>query len=84
MKILAWILLLFYILVSVLWIANSPHLFSTYGFIIWIISVLLGFVAYKQLKGSDLVKNLILYSSYFMVFLMIATLMVHLAVTSMP
>lgn len=84
MKELAWALLLFYLLVTVFWIANSPYLFSLWGTIIWLISIVLGFIAYKQIKEPKIIKKLVLYSSFFMVFLLIVTGLIHWAVTSMP
>ena len=84
MKGLAWVLMLFYLLVTVFWLANSPYLFSLWGVIIWLTSILLGFVAYKQIKEPKIIRKLILYSSSFMVFLVIVTGLIYLAVTSMP
>ncbi|WP_181351300.1 hypothetical protein [Thalassobacillus sp. CUG 92003] len=84
MKGLAWALMLFYLLVTVLWIANSAYLFSTLGVIIWLISIVLGFIAYKQIKEKNTIRKLVLYSSSFMVFLLVVTGLIELAVTSMP
>lgn len=84
MKGLACILIIFYLLVTALWIANSPFLFSMRGVIIWLFSIVLGFVAYKRIKEPRIIKKLILYSSSFMVFLVIVTGLIHFAVTSMP
>lgn len=84
MKLLAWVLLPFYLLVTIFWIANSPYLFSLGGITIWIISIILGFVAYKQIEESNIIRKLILYSSSFMVFLVILTILIYWTVTSMP
>jgi hypothetical protein len=85
MRGLAWFLMLFYFVVTSFWIANSQFLFSAWGLIIWLISILLGFIAYKQIKGKTIVvRKLMLYSTSFMVFLLILTGLIHLAVTSMP
>lgn len=84
MRGLAWFLMLFYLVVTAFWIANSPYLFSMWGVIIWLISIVLGFIAYKQLKEKNIIKKLILYSTSFMVFLLILTGLIELAVTSMP
>ncbi|WP_168714405.1 hypothetical protein [Niallia nealsonii] len=83
MKVLAWGLMFFYLLITVFWIANSPHLFSLGGVILWLTSIVLGFITYKQLKEPKLIKKLLLYSSSFMVFLVIVTGLIYLAVTSM-
>jgi len=84
MKVFVWILISFYLLVTVSWIANSPYLISWWGVSIWFISIVLGFIAYKQLKASTILKKIILYSSAFMVFLVLVTGLIQLAVTSMP
>ncbi|RDW16596.1 hypothetical protein CWR48_16285 [Oceanobacillus arenosus] len=84
MKGLAWGLMLFYLLVIAFWVANSPYLFSLWGIVIWLISIVLGFVVYEQIKEPKIIRKLILYSSSFMVFLVIVTGLIHFAVTSMP
>ncbi|CQR48077.1 hypothetical protein BN1058_02421 [Paraliobacillus sp. PM-2] len=84
MKGFAWGIMLFYLLVTVFWIANSPYLFSLWGLISWFISIILGFVVFKQIKQPNMVRKLILYSTSFMVFLVILTGFIELAVTSMP
>lgn len=84
MKGLAWVLILYYSLVTVLWIANSPYLFSIWGVIIWLVSIVLGYAVYKQIKEKNIIKHLMLYSTSFMVFLLIVTGLIHLVVTSMP
>ena len=84
MKGLSCILMFFYLLVTVSWVANSPYLFSLWGVIIWLISIILGFFAYKQIKEPKIIRKLILYSSSFMVFFVIVTGLIYLAVTSMP
>ena len=84
MKLLAWVLLPFYLLVTIFWIANSPYLFSLWGISIWTTSIILGFVAYKQIKEPNIIRKLILYSSSFMVFLVILTILIYWTVTSMP
>ena len=62
MKGLAWVLLVFYLFVTILWVSNSPYLFSMLGVTSRLISILLGFIAYKQLKEKNTIKQLILYS----------------------
>jgi len=84
MKGLAWGLMLFYLLVIAFWVANSPYLFSLWGIVIWLISIVLGFAVYEQIKEPKIIRKLILYSSSFMVFLVIVTGLIHFAVTSMP
>lgn len=84
MKGLAWVLILYYSLVTVLWIANSPYLFSIWGVIIWLVLIVLGYIVYKQIKEKNIIKHLMLYSTSFMVFLLIVAGLIHLVVTSMP
>ena len=84
MKQLAGFLILFYLLVSGFWLANSPYLFSFWGLLIWFISIALGFITYKLIEESTVIKKLVLYTSSFMVFLVLVTGLIHLAVTSMP
>ncbi len=84
MKILSWFLLFFHFIVGIFWIANSGILFSLFGMIIWIISIMSGFILYKQIREPKWVKKLVLYSSFFMIFLVLATVLIHLAVSSMP
>ncbi|UOQ83434.1 hypothetical protein [Gracilibacillus salinarum] len=84
MKRLAWVLMLFHLFVSVLWLANSPYLFSVLGMIIWFIAIVLGFIAYKQIKDKNMTRKLILYSSSFMFFLLVVTSLIEIAISSMP
>ncbi len=84
MKGLAWALMLFYLLVTVFWIANSPYLFSMRGIVIWLISIVLGFIVYKQIKEKNIIRKLMLYSTSLMLFLLIVTGLIHWTVTSMP
>ncbi|WP_158638472.1 hypothetical protein [Metabacillus litoralis] len=84
MRGLACFLMLFYLVVTAFWVANSQFLFSVWGLIIWLISILLGFIAYKQIKEKNIVRKLMLYSTSFMVFLLLLTGLIHFAVTSMP
>jgi uncharacterized membrane protein YbhN (UPF0104 family) len=84
MKAIAWVLMIFYLIVTGFWIANSSYLFSIWGVIMWLISIVLGFIAYKQFKEQNIIRQLVLYSTSFMVFLLVVTGLIHLAVTSMP
>lgn len=84
MKQLAWFLLFFHLIILIFWVANSVYLFSLWGVIIWIASIILGFVAFKQLKETNIVKKLIMTSSCFMVFLVIVTIAIFFTTNSMP
>ncbi|EDL66464.1 hypothetical protein BSG1_03890 [Bacillus sp. SG-1] len=83
MKGLTVFLMFFHILITVFWLANSSYLFSLWGVFVWLTSIVLGFVAYKQMKEPVIVKTLILISSAFMVFLLIISGLILWAVTSM-
>ncbi|MBM7661046.1 putative membrane protein [Bacillus mesophilus] len=84
MKSFAWVLAVFYSFITILWIANSPYLFSLWGLIIWLVSIVLGVFVYKKLKEGYILRKFILYSSFFMVFLIVLTAFIHLATSSMP
>ena len=84
MKLLAWFLLLFHLIILIFWVANSVYLFSLWGVIIWIASIVLGFVAFKQMKEINILKKLIMISSYFMFFLVLVTIVIFLTTNSMP
>ncbi|PPA71706.1 hypothetical protein [Jeotgalibacillus proteolyticus] len=84
MKKLAWFLLFFYLVITVLWIANSLYLFTLIGVVAWVILIISGFIIYKKLKEKELITLLLLYSSFFMLFLLILTIIIQLTVSSMP
>ncbi|MFB4165512.1 hypothetical protein ACE1TI_17295 [Alteribacillus sp. JSM 102045] len=84
MKFLAWSLLLFHLVILIFWIANSGYLFSFFGVPVWIVSIALGLVAYKQIKETAIVKKLIIGSSFFMIFLLLVAALIHFTVKSMP
>ena len=83
MKGFMWIIITFYLFVTVLWIANSPYLFSAWGMSAWGSSIVLGFMLYSKVRGN-FQKKVLIYSTYFMVFLVIVTGLIHATVTSMP
>ncbi|MDQ0232476.1 putative membrane protein [Metabacillus malikii] len=84
MKGFVFVLLLLYTSITILWIVNSPLLHSLWGIMIWIILIVIGFIAYYQITKNSILKLLILYSCYFMVFLVCVTGIIHVAVSSMP
>ena len=84
MKQLAWFLLLFHSIILILWVMNSGYLFSLWGVVVWLTSIIVGFSTYKLIKGSDIVKKLILASSYFMFFLVVVTVAIFFTTSSMP
>ncbi|WP_431803170.1 hypothetical protein [Halobacillus andaensis] len=79
-----WSLMLIYLSVTLLWISNSSYLFSQWGVAVWLLSTVSGFLIYKQVKENRILKKLVMYSTSFMVFLLIVTGLIHIAVTSMP
>ncbi|WP_223702145.1 hypothetical protein [Sutcliffiella deserti] len=84
MRVFAWILITFYLIITVFWIANSPYLFSTWGVSVWLVSIVFGLITYKQVNENNFLRKLVLYSTSFMVFLLIVTGLIHLVVSSMP
>lgn len=80
----AYSLLLFYLVITILWINNSKYLFSLFGVIVWLISIGLGSMTYLNLKKKTMIKLPLLYAILFMVFLLILSGLIELAVNSMP
>jgi hypothetical protein len=77
------VLILFYLLIVVLWIANSQYLFSFEGVTGWLLTIMLGFVVHKQLSDIFL-KRLIKISNYIMLFLVAITAAIFYITSSMP
>ncbi|MFC3040845.1 hypothetical protein ACFOGI_11355 [Virgibacillus xinjiangensis] len=84
MNIIVSILMLFHLFVTICWIANSAFLFSVWGLTVWVLSILLGFIAYKRINEHNIARKPLLYSTAFMAFLLLLTGWIHLTVSSMP
>lgn len=84
MRVFSWVLMALYILIGLLWIANSSFLFSTWGITIWLLLTVLGFIVYKLTKEKDMVRTLLLYLAVVMVFLLIIAGTIYLTTGSMP
>ncbi|MBY6024538.1 hypothetical protein CHN50_19680 [Priestia aryabhattai] len=83
MKIFAWFLILFHIAVALFWIGNSSYLFSKSGLFCWVFSIVVGYLMYKKQKQKNFTRKILLSSSTFMVFLIIFTGLIEVAVSSM-
>lgn len=84
MKNFVWFLILFHLFITISWIANSMYLFTFWGIIIWLACIVFGFTAYKRIKQHNTLSKIILYSSTFMIFLLVITGLIHVTVSSMP
>lgn len=84
MKIPASGLILLHAVILLLWIMNSGYLFSKMGIAIWISTVAVGFIVQKQLSEPIWLKNILLSSSIFMVFLCVISIGIFFVTSSMP
>ncbi|CDQ21558.1 hypothetical protein SAMN05192559_11141 [Halobacillus karajensis] len=84
MRVLNGAFILSYLVISVLWVINSPYLFTLSGITIWIALILAGAFFYTIWNGLLLERRLLLVLGGWMVFLVLATLFIHLAQSSMP
>jgi hypothetical protein len=77
------VLILIYLLIVVLWIANSQYLFSFGGVTFWLLTIILGFVV-NNLLSDVFLKKLIKISNYIMLFLVAITAAIFYITSSMP
>ncbi len=68
-----------YLIITVLWMANSSLLFSEGGIAVWILALLLGGFVYRKKRN-----RIILVSACFMTFLLSLTILIELITSSMP
>ncbi|OHR63621.1 hypothetical protein HMPREF3291_16300 [Bacillus sp. HMSC76G11] len=68
-----------YLIITVLWMANSSLLFSEGGIAVWILTLLLGGFVYRKKRN-----RIILVSACFMTFLLSLTILIELITSSMP
>jgi hypothetical protein len=80
----AFVIILLHIIIFFLWIMNSGYLFSMVGMILWIASVALGFIIQRQLDKATIIRRVLVISNWWMVFLMVMTVGIYFAVSSMP
>lgn len=73
-----------HIIIFFLWIMNSGYLFSMVGMILWIASVALGFIIQRQLDKATIIRRVLVISNWWMLFLMVMTVGIYFAVSSMP
>jgi hypothetical protein len=63
---------------------NSGYLFSPYGIFAWIALVAIGFMIQIKLDKELMIRKVLAISNGWMEFLMVATVFIYLAVSSMP
>lgn len=68
-----------YLIITVLWMANSSFLFSEGGIAVWILALLIGGFVYRKKRN-----RLILVSACFITFLLGLTILIELITSSMP
>lgn len=68
-----------YLIITVLWMANSSLLFSEGGIAVWILALLLGGFVHRKKRN-----RIILVSACFMTFLLSLTILIELITSSMP
>lgn len=54
------------------------------GMILWIASVALGFIIQRQLDKATIIRRVLVISNWWMVVLMVMTVGIYFAVSSMP
>ncbi|WRP07560.1 hypothetical protein U9J35_05160 [Rossellomorea aquimaris] len=84
MKKMAFVIILIHTIIFFLWIMNSGYLFSKVGVIFWIASAALGLLIQKQLHEVTVIRKILVISGWWMVFLMVMTVGIYFAVSSMP
>ncbi|MCA0149475.1 MULTISPECIES: hypothetical protein [Rossellomorea] len=84
MKKLAFVFILIHFIIFILWIMNSGYLFSPYGILAWIAIVAIGFMIQIKLEKELMIRRGLAISNGWMVFLMVATVFIYFAVSSMP
>ncbi|WP_406687690.1 hypothetical protein [Rossellomorea vietnamensis] len=84
MKKLAFVFILIHFIIFILWIMNSGYLFSPFGISVWIAIVAIGFIIQIKLDKVSINRRILAISNGWMVFLMVATVFIYFAVSSMP
>ncbi|KQU63446.1 hypothetical protein [Rossellomorea marisflavi] len=79
MKLFTWVFVALHLIITILWIANSPVLFSIAGVVAWLLLIAGGFGLYFKTK-----QMAVIVSSFFMVFLLLLTGLIEWTVSSMP
>ncbi len=79
MKLFTWVFVALHLIITILWIANSPTLFSLVGMVAWFLLIAGGFGLYFKTK-----QMAVIVSSSFMVFLILLTGLIEWTVSSMP
>ncbi|CAN7511550.1 hypothetical protein [Rossellomorea sp. LjRoot5] len=84
MKKMTFVFILVHFSIFFLWIMNSGYLFSPYGVAVWVSIVAIGFIIQIKLDKVSINRRILAISNGWMVFLMVATVFIYFAVSSMP
>ncbi|PFG07538.1 hypothetical protein [Bacillus sp. es.034] len=84
MKKMALVFILIHFIILILWVMNSGYLFSPLGISVWIAIVAIGLIIQIKLDKVRLNRRILAISNGSMVFLMVATVFIYFAVSSMP
>jgi hypothetical protein len=84
MKKMAFVFILVHFIILILWVMNSGYLFSPFGISVWIAIVSIGFIIQFKLDKVSINRRILAISNGWMVFLMVATVFIYFAVSSMP
>jgi hypothetical protein len=84
MKKMALVFILIHFIILILWVMNSGYLFSPLGISVWIAIVAIGLIIQIKLDKVSLNRRILAISNGSMVFLMVATVFIYFAVSSMP
>lgn len=84
MIVLAVLLILLHIAYFIAWMMDSFIFHSLWGLVSWVLSIGAGFIVLKRLRNGGKVRLILRGTSLFMVFLVVATILIYGAVTSMP
>ncbi|MEH7273067.1 hypothetical protein [Neobacillus vireti] len=80
----ALLLVVFHSIILFLWVKNSSILFSSWGIGVWLVVTIAGFVLLKVITKVNIMRKLLLVSSWFMVFLLLLTIAIEFITSSMP
>ena len=84
MKKIAVVFVMVHFMIFIFWIMNSAYLFSPIGITAWIACVGAGFVIQMKLDKVMKIRTVLAVSNGWMVFLMVVTVFIYFAVSSMP
>ncbi|GGD11935.1 hypothetical protein [Pontibacillus salipaludis] len=80
----AVLLILLHIAYFIGWIMDSIIFHTAWGIVSWSLSIVAGFIVQQRIGTEIKIGLLLRGSNFFMVFLVVATIFIYGAVTSMP